>query len=145
MVRNSSTLLALSLFAVSPGLGSAVLQAQEQAPTPAAASAAVAGPDLKRGRLLYIQCRACHELKAGEPHKVGPNLHGFIGRKAGTAEGFAYSAAIKGANLTWDSATLERWLEKPSAVVPGNSMAFAGISSARDRASLIAYIEGETR
>jgi cytochrome c len=104
-----------------------------------------AGPDLKRGRLLYIQCRACHELKAGEPNKVGPNLHGIMGAKSAAVKDFVYSAALKGANLTWDRATMDRWLEKPSGVVPGNSMAFAGIASANDRASLIAYIEAETK
>jgi cytochrome c len=118
--------------------------AQAQSATTAAPAAAPA-PDLKRGRLLYIQCRACHELKDGEPNKVGPNLHGFIGRKAASVADFAYSPALKAANLTWDRATLERWLEKPSAVVPGNSMAFAGISSAADRASLIAYLEAESK
>jgi cytochrome c len=101
-------------------------------------------PDLKRGKLLYIQCRACHELKPGQPHKVGPNLAGFLGRKAATVEGFAFSPALKNANLTWDRATLDKWMEKPSALVPGNSMAFAGIANPKDRASLIAYLEAET-
>jgi cytochrome c len=102
-------------------------------------------PEYKRGRLLYIQCRACHELKRGQPQKVGPNLAGFIGRKAGAAPGFAYTAALSASNLTWDRPTLDRWLEKPGAVVPGNAMAFAGVASAKDRAALIAYLEAETK
>ncbi|MCU0759029.1 MAG: cytochrome c family protein [Steroidobacteraceae bacterium] len=114
---------------------------QAQAPAAGADPAA----ELKRGRLLYIQCRACHELKADQPHKVGPNLHGMLGRKAAAAEGFAYSAALKGANLTWDKATLDKWIEKPSAVVPGNAMAFAGVANPKDRAALIAYIEAESK
>ena len=61
------------------------------------------------------------------------------------AEGFAYSPALKGAALTWDRATLDRWIEKPSAVVPGNSMAFAGVANPKDRAALIAYIEASRR
>lgn len=112
-----------------------------QAQQPAAAAP---DADFKRGRLLYIQCRACHELKADQGHKVGPNLAGFINRKAASAEGFAYSPALKGATITWDRATLDRWLEKPSAVVPGNAMAFAGIANPKDRASLITYIESES-
>jgi cytochrome c len=114
-----------------------------QAQAPAAGGDPAA--ELKRGRLLYIQCRACHELKADQPHKVGPNLHGMMGRKAAAAEGFAYSAALKGANLTWDRATLDKWIEKPSAVVPGNAMAFAGVANPKDRAALIAYIEAESK
>lgn len=100
--------------------------------------------DLKRGKLLYIQCRACHELKADQPHKVGPNLAGLLGSKAASAEDFSYSSALTAAELTWDAKTLDRWLEKPSAVVPGNSMAFSGIANPKDRASLLAYIFSET-
>lgn len=118
--------------------------ASVQAQQPAAGADAAAA-ELKRGRLLYIQCRACHELKAGEPHKVGPNLHGIMNRKVAGAQGFAYSAALKGATLVWDRATFDKWLEKPSAVVPGNSMAFAGIANPKDRAALIAYIEAESK
>ncbi len=131
---------ALTLALVPMGTASIAL-----AQAPVAAAPTAASPDLKRGRLLYIQCRACHELKAGEPNKVGPNLHGIVGSKSGSVQDFAYSAALKGANLTWDRATLEKWLEKPSGLVPGNSMAFAGISSANDRAALLAYLTAETK
>jgi cytochrome c len=116
-----------------------------QTPVATAASGAEA-PDLKRGRLLFIQCRACHELNAGLPHKVGPNLNGMLGRKAGTAAGFTqYSPALRAWGQIWDLALLDKWIEKPSSVVPGNSMAFAGLTAARDRAALIGYLQAETR
>ncbi len=123
-------------------LALALLATASLAPAPASAQDA---PDLKRGKLLYIQCRACHDLAEGEPHKVGPNLFGIFGRAAAAAEDFTYSSALKNAKITWDRATMDRWLEKPSAVVPGNAMAFAGIANAKDRAALIAYIESETK
>ena len=110
-----------------------------------AQTAVTDSPEYKRGRLLFIQCRACHELKAGLPGKVGPSLHGLIGAKSGQVEGFGYSAALRAANLTWDRATLDRWLERPSAVVAGNAMAFAGVANPKDRAALLAYLEVETR
>ena len=97
--------------------------------------------EYKRGRLLYIQCRACHDLQPSPVEKVGPNLAGIVGRSVGKDPAFEYSAALRGANLVWDKATLDRWIEKPSAVVPGNTMAFAGIANAADRAALILYIE----
>jgi len=117
------------------------------AQTPAAtATSGADAPDLKRGRLLFIQCRACHEVKAGLPHKVGPNLNGLLGRKAGTAAGFTqYSPALRAWGQTWDLALLDKWIEKPSSVVPGNSMAFAGLTAARDRAALIGYLQAETK
>jgi cytochrome c len=121
-----------------------VALAASQSVTVSAQTAAADAPDLKRGKLLYIQCRACHELKADQPHKVGPNLAGLLGSKGASAEDFTYSSALKAANLTWDLKTLDRWLEKPSAVVPGNAMAFAGIANPKDRASLLAYIVSET-
>ena len=102
-------------------------------------------PEIRRGRLLFIQCRACHDLKAGIPHKVGPNLNGMLGRKAGMASGFAlYSPALKAWAAVWDAALLDKWIERPSAVVPGNSMAFAGLASAKDRAALVNYVVTES-
>lgn len=128
---------------VSAVIGGLVLAALA-APVAAQTTAVTETPEYKRGRLLYIQCRACHELKAGQPNKVGPNLYGIMGARAAQVPGFAYSAALKNANLTWDRATFDRWLERPSALVPGNSMAFAGIANPKDRAALITYIEVES-
>ncbi len=133
-----SALSSLVLAVATPGL--AVLT-----PVATAATGAEAA-DMKRGRLLFIQCRACHEVKAGLPHKVGPNLNGMLGRKAGMAPGFTqYSPALRAWGQTWDVALLDKWIEKPSSVVPGNSMAFAGLAAARDRAALIAYLQAETK
>lgn len=110
----------------------------QQAPAPS--------PDMKRGKLLYIQCRACHELKAGGPQLVGPNLSGVFGRKAAAAPGFNnYSAALRKSDIVWNAQTLDKWLAQPASMVPGNTMAFPGISNAKDRAALIAYIEAETK
>jgi cytochrome c len=69
----------------------------------------------------------------------------MMGRKAATVPSFAYSKALEASNLTWDRATLDRWLEKPNALVPGNTMAFAGIANPKDRAALIVYLEAETK
>jgi cytochrome c len=106
----------------------------------------VNSPEYKRGRLLFIQCRACHDLQPSDIEKIGPNLAGLMGRKAAADAAFAYSPALQSAasKLVWDKATLDRWIEKPAAVVPGNTMAFAGISNPADRAALLAYLEAET-
>jgi cytochrome c len=83
---------------------------------PAAASdidARLAAASMKRGQLLYMVCKACHDVEAGLPHKVGPNLHGTFGRKAGTAEGFKYTDALVKSGLVAndaDRASLIAWL-----------------------------------
>jgi cytochrome c len=110
----------------------------------ASASAVTESPAYKRGRLLYIQCRACHDLKPTPVEKVGPNLAGLFGRPAAAAADFEYSPALINSKITWDRKTLDTWLEKPGTMVPGNIMAFAGIANPADRVALITYIEVES-
>jgi cytochrome c len=106
--------------------------------------ALLATADLKRGQTLFLQCRACHSLKAGEPNKVGPNLYGMFGRKAGLAPGFAYSPALTDADVIWTPEALDAWLLRPSEFLPGNRMVFIGVKKAADRANLIAYLQKAT-
>ena len=83
-------------------------------------------------------CRTCHTLKEGD-NRLGPNLHKIIGRKAGSVEGYGYSSAMKDAGLTWDKATLDRFIANPDQVVPGNKMKpYGGLTSAEERAKIIA-------
>jgi cytochrome c len=102
--------------------------------------ARLAAANPKRGQLLYMVCKACHDVEAGLPHKVGPNLHGMFGRKAGTAEGFRYTDALAKSGIVWTPETMDAWLKQPGALVPGNGMAFAGIANDDDRASLVAWL-----
>ena len=102
--------------------------------------ARLAAANLKRGQLLYMVCKACHDVEAGLPHKVGPNLHGMFGRTAGTAEGFKYTDALVKSGIVWTPEAMDAWLKQPGALVPGNGMAFAGIANDADRASLIAWL-----
>lgn len=106
---------------------------------------AAASADYKRGKLLFIQCRACHDVKPSAVEKVGPNLSGLMNRAAAKDPNFAYSPALAKSTLVWDRATLDRWIKRPGEVVPGNIMAFAGVANPADRAALIAYLEIETR
>lgn len=101
------------------------------------------GASAERGKRLFLQCAACHDLVPGDSRKVGPNLYGLIGRAAGSAPGPAASAALKASGIVWTPELLDQWLARPSAVVPGTIMAFAGIAKAEDRASLVAYIQRE--
>jgi cytochrome c len=109
------------------------------------ASAAIAAPSQDRGKRLFIQCAACHSVKAGAPHKVGPNLAGTVNARAASRPGYAYSQALQKSGLVWDDRTLDRWLAKPAAVVPGNKMVFNGMANPKDRQEIIAYMKRAAR
>ena len=74
------------------------------------------------------KCQICHALDTAGGNRVGPNLHGIFGRKAGTVAGFNSSDAIKNSGIVWDDDTLTKFLHDPKEAVPGNRMSFPGIA-----------------
>jgi len=93
-----------------------------------------------RGKLLFLRCASCHDISAGPSAKLGPNLRGVYGRPSGSLPGYPYSTAMLQAHLVWNAQTLDRWLTKPTSLVPGTAMAFTGLPIAADRQSVIAYL-----
>ena len=110
-----------------------------------ASSAHAQAPDPALGKRLWMQCRACHAAKPGEPPKAGPSLNGVFGAKAGTKPGFAYSPALKASGITWTDATLDAFIASPAKAVKGNRMGFFGMPDAKNRAALIAFMKVETQ
>ena len=96
--------------------------------------------DAIKGKKVYNKCKACHALKAGK-NKVGPSLHGIMGRKAASVPKFKYSKAMKNSGLIWDEETLRKYLKKPRAFLKGTRMSFAGIKKEKDMDNLIAYLK----
>ena len=85
-------------------------------------------------------CRTCHIVKEGD-NRLGPNLYGVVGRKAGSLPDYAFSSAMKEAGIVWDEEKLDRFIANPDEVVPGNSMKpYGGLSSSDDRKKIIAYL-----
>lgn len=99
-----------------------------------------AGADRENGQRLAQMCKACHTLAEGGVHMIGPNLFGFFGKVAGSADRYAYSAALLEAEFVWTPRALDAWLARPARFLPGNRMSFPGVSSASDRADVIAYL-----
>jgi cytochrome c len=95
--------------------------------------------DAVRGKQLYSACSVCHATS--NDNGAGPGLLGIVGRKAGSAEGFRYSRAMKNAGIVWDDKTLDAYLSDPQKTIPGNQMPFSGIADPKDRADLIAYLK----
>jgi len=85
------------------------------------------------------QCGLCHDVAAGK-NRVGPSLFAVVGRKSGGVEGFHYSDGNKNSGLTWDQATLDKYLADPRGTVPGTTMTYAGVKSDEQRRDIIAYL-----
>lgn len=111
---------------------------------PATCPVDVTAPAQKRGRILYLQCVACHALERDEPGKVGPHLLGLYLRPAGSVPGFAYSRPLAEAGFAWDRDRLDAFLRAPQELVPGSIMAFAGIPRDSDRQALVDYLVAAT-
>ena len=120
---------------VSSGVACAIVAAICVAGASLAAVTALQG-DPVRGKALYQGCTGCHSV---DDNDLGPRHRGVVGRRAGSIEDYSYSPALKNSGLTWDEATLDRWLTNPSALVPGTKMFFK-LDAAQDRADVISYL-----
>ncbi len=86
-------------------------------------------------------CRTCHSMKEGD-NRLGPSLAGVVGRKAGTLAGFQYSPSMQNSGITWDEATLDKFIANPDQVVNGNAMKpFTGITDAGQRKEIVAFLK----
>jgi glucose/arabinose dehydrogenase/cytochrome c2 len=85
------------------------------------------------------QCGLCHSAEPNDNGGAqGPSLQGVFGRSAAASDSFSYSAALQQSNLTWDAATLDRFLAAPTTVVPGSTMVVP-VTDAEARANVVAY------
>jgi len=101
------------------------------------ASAQAAG-DVIKGKSAFAICAMCHSDLPGK-NGIGPSLFGVVGRDAGSAPGFKYSAAMKAAGK-WTPERLDAFIAAPKAVVPGTAMPFGGLKDAAKRADIVAYL-----
>lgn len=133
-----------------PGFEIAVASTDGAAPAAAAEAEEVvdfatllASADVDKGTKVFKKCAACHTAEAGGKNKIGPNLHGIVGRQPASVDSFKYSAAMTefAADKVWDVDTLNAFLTKPKDLVNKTSMSFAGLKKDKDRANLIGYLQ----
>jgi|JI6StandDraft_1071083.scaffolds.fasta_scaffold00306_10 cytochrome c len=113
------------------GLIFAMLNANSSA---TAANAAPTAPP------AFAKCAACHAVVRGAPAKLGPNLAGIVGAKAGTRPGGRYSQALKNSNIIWTKANLSRYIKDPKATVPGTTMPNPMVARAADSDAIVAFL-----
>ena len=90
--------------------------------------------------LFKQQCATCHTNNPSDPVRQGPSLFGVIGRRAGSADGFHYSAGFTKADFIWDDTRLDAWMTNPQAMIPGAVMAYRQ-AKPEIRAAIIAYLK----
>jgi cytochrome c len=101
--------------------------------------------DAEHGKAVFEHCVACHSLEPGH-NETGPHLHGLFGRRSASVDDYVYSPPLRRANVVWTPELLDKFLAEPqSGAFRGNKMPFAGMSDAKARADLIAYLQQATR
>jgi cytochrome c len=96
--------------------------------------------DVAAGEQSFKKCLPCHSVGPGAKNKVGPELNGLDGRKAGTAPDYSYSDANKNSGITWNKEVFEEYIADPRAKIPGTKMIFPGIKNDKERDNLWAYL-----
>ena len=84
---------------------------------------AFAEGDVETGEKEFKKCKSCHEISSADETfvkggKTGPNLHGVIGRTAGSVEDFRYGDSLVAAGeagLVWDEENIAAYMEDPKA------------------------------
>ena len=105
-------------------------------------TAARAESETSDGKLAFNNaCRTCHSFKPGD-NRLGPTLHGVVGRKAGSVEGYQFSSAMQQSSIVWDEANLDAFIEDPNKVVHGNAMKpYGGIDDPAQRKEIVGYLK----
>ena len=99
--------------------------------------------DAAAGAKVFLTCAMCHSLDP-EARKIGPNLHGVVGRRIGSVMGYDYSKSLARASGIWTEALLDEFLINPRKMFPATRMV-TRIPNDRDRADLIAYLKSPRR
>ncbi|MBD22039.1 MAG: cytochrome c family protein [Alphaproteobacteria bacterium] len=94
----------------------------------------------EHGQKVFKKCSACHVVAKGGKNKIGPALYGVLGRQSASIDGYKYSKALVAHSKIWSYEEMNGYLIKPQAHIKGTKMAFAGLKSEKDRASVILYM-----
>ena len=102
--------------------------------------AGVMAQDVPGGEAAFRKCQPCHDVGETAKNKLGPELNGLDGRKAGTAEGYAYSEGNKNSGIVWSEASFKEYLQNPQEKIPGTKMILS-VNNEKELADLWTYVK----
>ncbi len=82
----------------------------------AGVNAATAAGNAELGKIVFKQCKACHQIGEGAENAVGPVLTGVVGRKTATYPGYSYGKYMRKVaktGMVWDEEKINEWLKSP--------------------------------
>jgi cytochrome c len=97
--------------------------------------------DAVAGESSFKKCSICHAIGENATNKIGPELNGLDGRRAGSVSDFNYSTANKNSEIVWNDASFKEYIKDPNAKVPGTKMIFPGIKNEKEADALWAYLK----
>lgn len=74
---------------------------------------------------VFRKCQPCHDVGEQAKNKLGPQLNGLEGRKAGTTEGYDFSEANKSSGIVWSEELFKEYTKDPAAKIPRTKMMFS--------------------
>jgi cytochrome c len=103
-----------------------------------ASGAAFAGDSASGQKVYKKKCKMCHTTEQGGKQKMGPNLFGIMGAKAGATDYAKYKSVDK-LDLVWDADNMDKFLAAPDEFAGGKTK-MKPTKKAEDRADLITYM-----
>ena len=95
---------------------------------------------IEHGQKVFKKCSACLVIAKDGKNKIGPVLYGVLGKQSAAVSDYKYSKALIAHGKKWSFSEMNSYLIKPQAHIKGTKMAFAGLKSEKDRASVILYM-----
>ena len=99
--------------------------------------------DIENGRILFEEhCAVCHTVIERVRDKSGPNLHGVVGRTAGSDEYLhGYSDELVASGVIWQVSTIQAFINSPALMIRGTKMVFRGLPDFETRLDIACYLE----
>jgi cytochrome c len=96
--------------------------------------------DSAAGESSFRKCQPCHDVGEAAKNKLGPELNGLDGRKAGTVEAGTYSEGMRNSGITWNEQAFREFVSNPAAKVPGTTMMLS-VTDGKEIGDLWAYLK----